>query len=403
MRQETTVTQSSNPPRRDVWTADEDTFLRNNYKRMTARTIAERLGRTYMATQTRADTLGLVKRLRMKVGYTQHKWTQEELDYIKENFQEFTCDELADHIGVTTGSLRNQVKKLKLTKTPESLLKIYARVENSGQFKAGEPPLNTLADHEITVRTQYSTGVKTKFIRLSLNKWLPLHQYNWSQAGNDVPEGYVLRFIDGDRMNCDVSNLRLIQRGPHSRDESAAAPTPKTKDQRRAAKRLADSLAKAEAQSAVLQQRQADKKAKADERRKQTEARQAARAELMPAPQAQKRKALAKMSPEDREAERQKTAIIRAEQKRKAKAAKEKQRIEREDESNRKMPTRVIDHSQTVPVYIDKATTIYIKAGQDPDQARNRFLEKRAAALSNLKHATAYILAQVVRHQGCCT
>jgi hypothetical protein len=389
MRQDTTVSQSSIPMRRDVWTAEEDNFLRNNYKRMTARTIAERLGRTYMATQTRADTLGLVKRLRMKVGYTQHKWTQEELDYIKENFQEFTCDELADAIGVTTGALRNQVKKLKLTKTPESLLKIYARVDNSGQFKAGELPLNTLADQEITVRTQYSTGVKTKFIRLSLNKWLPLHQYNWSQAGNEVPAGYVLRFIDGDRMNCDVSNLRLIQRGPHSRDESAAAPRATTKDQRRAAKRLAESLAKAEAQAAILQQRQDEKQRKADERRKQTDAKRAALATSKPAVKARKRKALAKMSPEDQEAERRKNALIRAEQKRQAKAFKEKMRIEREEESNRKMATRVIDHKQLVPVQIDRATTIYIKAGQDPDQARTRFKEKRAAALSNLKHATA--------------
>lgn len=44
-------------------------------------------------------------------------------------------------------------------------------------------------------------------------KWKMVHVLNWEAAHGPVPRGSVLIFKDGDKNNCDVSNLLLITRG----------------------------------------------------------------------------------------------------------------------------------------------------------------------------------------------
>ena len=40
-----------------------------------------------------------------------------------------------------------------------------------------------------------------------------MHRYVWTQANGKIPRGFVVNFIDGNFMNCDLSNLRLKTRG----------------------------------------------------------------------------------------------------------------------------------------------------------------------------------------------
>ncbi|MGJ8619578.1 MAG: HNH endonuclease signature motif containing protein [Methylophilaceae bacterium] len=36
------------------------------------------------------------------------------------------------------------------------------------------------------------------------------HKWNWKQANGPIPDGMVIKFIDGNKQNCDLSNLELI-------------------------------------------------------------------------------------------------------------------------------------------------------------------------------------------------
>lgn len=70
------------------------------------------------------------------------------------------------------------------------------------------------------------------------------------------------------------------------------------------------------------------------------------------------------------------TELLRQEEKRIAKANKERRRLEFESEDRRRIPTRVINHAELIPVKIDAKTTIYIKSGQDPAEAKKKFLNR---------------------------
>lgn len=44
------------------------------------------------------------------------------------------------------------------------------------------------------------------------NKWIKKHLLIWTKANGPIPEGYVLRFADGNKMNVSLDNLFLTSR-----------------------------------------------------------------------------------------------------------------------------------------------------------------------------------------------
>jgi len=72
------------------------------------------------------------------------------------------------------------------------------------QFKPGHKPHNTRHDGAISIRDGY------KYIRVSESNWQPLHRHVWEKEHGPIPEGLNLVFKDQDRMNCQLSNLELI-------------------------------------------------------------------------------------------------------------------------------------------------------------------------------------------------
>lgn len=48
------------------------------------------------------------------------------------------------------------------------------------------------------------------------DKWCYLHRYNWEKAHGEIPQGYIVIFLDGDKENCSLDNLALIDRREHA-------------------------------------------------------------------------------------------------------------------------------------------------------------------------------------------
>ena len=76
-------------------------------------------------------------------------------------------------------------------------------------FKAGNKPHNIRPVGSIRV-TQKANELPYQYIKIADQDWRLLHRYNWEQVNGPIPQGMVLRFQDGDTMNCDISNLELI-------------------------------------------------------------------------------------------------------------------------------------------------------------------------------------------------
>ncbi|TXH45500.1 MAG: HNH endonuclease [Desulfurellales bacterium] len=100
----------------------------------------------------------------------------------------------------------NKGKKL----SPEWLEKC-----RKSHFKPGHLPTQTKHDGAITIRDVNRS--KTPYIRKAQGKWQQLARYNWEQANGPIPPGHVVKYRDGNTLNCDIENLYLVSRAENLR------------------------------------------------------------------------------------------------------------------------------------------------------------------------------------------
>lgn len=115
------------------------------------------------------------------------------------------------------------------------------RTGRTGRFETGQEPWSKgrkIGNNPGSAKTQFGKGEKahnyrgaghervcksTGYVILTLderNPWtgaatrpVHKHRYIWEQANGPVPDGMVLKSIDGDRTNTDLSNWELVPRG----------------------------------------------------------------------------------------------------------------------------------------------------------------------------------------------
>ncbi|WP_372744313.1 HNH endonuclease signature motif containing protein [Lutibacter sp.] len=82
------------------------------------------------------------------------------------------------------------------------------------RFKKGNIPHNSIGVEIgcIRVRTDYKQrkGCKYQWIKVSDNEWKLLHHFVWESVYGPKPENGILRFKDGNTMNCSIDNIELI-------------------------------------------------------------------------------------------------------------------------------------------------------------------------------------------------
>ena len=76
-------------------------------------------------------------------------------------------------------------------------------------FKKGNKPSNTREANATSIRTD-SSGKKYHYTKLADSKWVLTHRLMWENANGFIPPKHVVRFIDGNTMNLELSNLECI-------------------------------------------------------------------------------------------------------------------------------------------------------------------------------------------------
>jgi len=90
-------------------------------------------------------------------------------------------------------------------KCPNLLLTNAAKT----MFKPGRKPKNTREPNATSIRTD-SHGRKYQYSKIEDSKWVLTHRLMWEQANGPIPAKHIVRFIDGNTMNLDLSNLECI-------------------------------------------------------------------------------------------------------------------------------------------------------------------------------------------------
>jgi hypothetical protein len=171
-----------------------------------------------------------------------HRWTEDDLLILRRLYPHERTDHVAGVLGLTLRQVHSKANALGLKKSPafferpdcgrttkgstRGLRGQFAKGmtphnkgkpfphNSSTKFKPGMRPKNTVPVGTVTMSTP-AKGESQGFLRRKIaepNKWEFVHRAAWEQVHGPIPSGHVLAFIDGDRRNCGLSNLRLITR-----------------------------------------------------------------------------------------------------------------------------------------------------------------------------------------------
>jgi hypothetical protein len=132
----------------------------------------------------------------------QHKYTPEEIRFIKKNIAGRSYADMTEMfnrrfgISLTFAAIKEAAHRRGL----------YSGLD--GRFKPGCSYYSRPIGAESLDGNGY-VKVKTVHPRV----WKYKHHIIWEKANGPVPEGHVVIFADGNKLNCDLDNLLLVSRG----------------------------------------------------------------------------------------------------------------------------------------------------------------------------------------------
>lgn len=222
---------------RKFWDTKKDNLLRRHYPSGDLKALAERLGVTLVSLKSRAHRLHLHRK------DAPRRWTQRQLDYLRRHYATMTARELSAKTGHCEKSIYNRADMMGLKKPEGYMSRCGLRVSQhpnsiAVRFKKGHvPSCKGKREHEFRSpeaiekcrRTQFKKGQRphnTKpvgyeridkdgyvLVKVADDKKMVLkHRHVWQQHYGEIPRGYNVMFRDGDRTNCDISNLELVSR-----------------------------------------------------------------------------------------------------------------------------------------------------------------------------------------------
>ena len=135
-------------------------------------------------------------------------YTEEQKEWLKEHYPKMGAKKMTEEFN----------EKFKQNRSTHSLKQMChsmgLKLDEETFKKYREDTTNAMVVHTKTVRASKvgtigrpSNGydlVKTE------NGWMSLGKYLWEKNGGEVPKGYQVIFLDGDKGNRDASNLALV-------------------------------------------------------------------------------------------------------------------------------------------------------------------------------------------------
>jgi hypothetical protein len=164
-------------------------------------------------------------------------YSDNEIATIESSYKIISYEKIAKMLGCSETKVKTICRKFGFIRTAEE----NAYFKSLHQFKAGEPcrykpakgsrfsvgtefkkghsPVNTRKVGDVALRQKKSKPTE-KYYYLKIgepNRWQLLHRHNWEKVNGKIPKCMLLRCIDGNSLNCEVSNWVLINKNYHIR------------------------------------------------------------------------------------------------------------------------------------------------------------------------------------------
>jgi hypothetical protein len=166
----------------------QNEIIRQRFPHEKTQGIADDLGLTYSQVANRAFSMGLKKTL------------------------EFKRSESSGRHNLIEGGKRFRYKKgnVPFNKGKEMPSEVYEKVKAT-MFKKGNRPHNWKPDGTIVARKDADkSGRVYLYYKVRDSKWILYHNKVWIDHNGLIPKKSIVRFIDGNTRNCDISNLEMV-------------------------------------------------------------------------------------------------------------------------------------------------------------------------------------------------
>jgi hypothetical protein len=168
---------------RRIWTTEEQAILRQLFPHYYTADICQKLHRSYSSVVGHAAKLGLKKNERFKLQQQQASGRQCAANGYGVRFK-------AGHVPANKGKRMSAEQYQVCAHT---------------MFKKGHVPRNVKYNgHERTDADGY------RWRRISTGNYVQLHRWLWEQAHGAIPAGHIVKFIDGNKANVVLQNLKLV-------------------------------------------------------------------------------------------------------------------------------------------------------------------------------------------------
>lgn len=203
------------PKHKHKWNCIYDLFLRKHGADLRVSTLMLLLGRPQSSIEGRLKELGITK-----VPITAYD------DRVKA----FVQAHINTHTNIEIAEMLNKEFPHPITKFRANILSRYfvkwgikrdAKVAKaftsnySKQYWAEgkmQNCANSNADKIGTIKLRKRTG-RESFLKIKTESgWKILHIANWEREHGPIPKGYALKFKDGNRLNCKIENLELVEK-----------------------------------------------------------------------------------------------------------------------------------------------------------------------------------------------
>ena len=158
----------------------------------------------------------------------QHKYTQEEKEFLREFVPGHSYKEIQQAFtdkfkwDITLGQIRDYIHNNHLNTGRTGRFekghiscnkgkKIHHNGIKEWWFKKGHIPKNLRRVGAERINVDGYIEIKTEATKIS-QKWKLKHRMIWEQENGEIPQGYVIIFKDGNKLNTDIDNLMLVSR-----------------------------------------------------------------------------------------------------------------------------------------------------------------------------------------------
>ena len=122
-----------------------------------------------------------------------HKWSDEEIQYLRDNAKGKLLNELTSIFNYRFGH--------KLTPT-----------QVRGALSRNDIRMETRASWTVDIGTEHLNKAGYIEIKVSKNKWVFKHAYIYEKHFGKIQEGNQVIFLDGDKTNFNIENLKEVTR-----------------------------------------------------------------------------------------------------------------------------------------------------------------------------------------------